>query len=129
MTKKSLKVNQIRSLDDGQNGEKRYTLWENKEHFCVAVVGKNSDGTPGTLSVKEGQTVVAIQRTLKNAEGQDITQWYFLDDNAADYVRREADRDIESEIGVAVQMKKQIAAAKVIKEYDLKGVSLKDLSF
>jgi hypothetical protein len=124
MTKKSIYVEQVKALEDGQNGEKRYSLRESGEHFCV-LVQKDGDDTIDTIekvrTLYQGKEVIAITRKFTNEAGEERENWFFLNAQNVDaYVQREANRDIDAKINVA----KAITLAKVTKETRAAGVDL-----
>jgi hypothetical protein len=72
MKHRILSISKIADLEDGQNGEKRYSLRDGKTEFCVAVIPEGE-----SLDAKVGDTVVAVERSVTTNEGETVTQWYF----------------------------------------------------
>jgi hypothetical protein len=103
---KVILVNQVRSLEDGQNGEKRFSLYESPKHFGIAVVQKGDKKKLELIKALEGKEVVVYDReiTTTNDKGEEVTvnQYYYLTDEDADkYADREASRDIATRVAVA----------------------------
>lgn len=108
MEKKTLFVNRVKPLADGQNGEKRFSLYENGEHFCIAVAPKDDTERAAEIQALKGKEVIAVERSIETADGTQATQWYLLTEEAVDtYAAREASRDVN----VLIASKKEVMAA------------------
>lgn len=110
MNKKTLFVNRIKTLADGQNGEKRFSLYENGEHFCIVVVAKDDTERLAEIQALLKKEVIAVEREITTNDGSPAMQWYLLTEEAVDtYASREAKRDVN----VLIAQKKDIMEAQV----------------
>lgn len=108
MNKKTLYVNRIKTLADGQNGEKRFSLYENGEHFAIAVVAADDAERLEEIKALKNKEIIAVERTIVTADGSEASQWYLLTEEAAEsYATREAKRDVNA----MIEAKKELQAA------------------
>lgn len=118
MNKKTVYVNRVKVLangknDKGEDNSSRFSLYENGEHFAIAVVSFTADGKPDEERIKEiqalkGKEIIAIERAIETADGTAATQWYLLTEEAVDsYAAREAGRDVN----VLIAQKKEVLQA------------------
>lgn len=108
MKKKSLKVLKIKELKktknaQGQESNRRFSFSESLEHFCVYTLkeGEQVVEANGVITqvgdVKVGDKIIAYEREVTTADNQTVKQWYLLtNQDVSDYVKAEADRDIDS---------------------------------
>ena len=122
MAKKTLRVNTITPKDDGQNGEKRYTLSQGKGNYCILIdpVGSKE------CSIKIGDSIVCEEKTVSTKNQQEVKNWYFLQLNTEE--NRLA--DVMSDYDFSLELVKQEVLTKSrikLKVFEQKALSMEDL--
>jgi hypothetical protein len=85
--KKIIVVTNIKTLDDGLNGEKRFSLREDRENYCTLV------STDGKCNVKVGDKIIAMEQDITLKNGTPATGFYFLKHYSDAVVQADAARD------------------------------------
>lgn len=117
-------VSSVKELNDGPNGEKRYTLNSGRSKFAILVMKDSDDFEADDLI---GKKVIVTERTIDIKDDQGVPikvqQWYF-DNLATDEV---LDGLMNEDLDFVLQQRKLANTLKVSKEYNLSFEQLTSL--
>lgn len=107
MSKKVIKIKTVKPLADGKNGEKRFSLYEDRDNHGV-FVHKEGETMP-----KVGDEVVVTELDITTKDGEKTKGWYFLKFNTADGRKSDAGRDYD----MLIEMEKK----NILNNYDVQS--------
>lgn len=98
MQRKIITVKTVKELaKKGANGQKRYSLYEDRMNHAVFTENPNH-----TLP-KEGEKVLVMEQEVTTTDGQVVKGWYYVAPFTQQLVKAEAARDFDAQ--VATQQK------------------------